>query len=155
MRNTTVKPPKPIPSWVIYDESDHDLLSKFSWSMHHGYAVTNIRNESGRRQLSMHRLLMEPIPPGIEVDHINRIRHDNRRSNLRFVTYQEQAQNRSVRKDSPSGLRGVCWNKRDKSWYAISSLNGKRTHVGCFKTMEQAQEAVTLWRKQHMPKYVS
>ncbi len=36
-----------------------------------------------------------PIEPGLEIDHINRIRHDDRRENLRKVTRRENCCNTS------------------------------------------------------------
>lgn len=58
----------------------------------------------GRRmkQLSVHRIVAETFIPNpenkSEVDHINRIRNDNRVENLRWVTRLENAQNRSPKK---------------------------------------------------------
>lgn len=35
---------------------------------------------------------------GLEIDHINRVRHDNRISNLRVVTHSENSVNRGPRR---------------------------------------------------------
>jgi hypothetical protein len=54
-----------------------------------GYVRLNVDG----RQHSVHRLVAEafigPCPEDKEVDHINRIRHDNRPENLRYLTRQE------------------------------------------------------------------
>ena len=44
-----------------------------------------------------------------QIDHKNRIRDDNRISNLRSVTNQENAFNRS-------NVNGYCWVKKNKKW---------------------------------------
>ena len=60
-----------------------------------GYVMVTIMNVSIR----VHRLVWEihngPIPDGMEVDHINHIRHDNRIENLRVVTKQVNGRNQS------------------------------------------------------------
>ena len=59
---------------------------------HNGYLRVTI----GKKHVSMHRLLMEailkePIPEGMEIDHINNQRQDNRLSNLQLLSRSENA----------------------------------------------------------------
>jgi len=89
----------------------------------------------------MHHEILGKIP-GLEVDHINGDRRDNRRSNLRFVTKAQNQMNR-VAVSSASGFKGVARNK--KGWAA--SINKRvggvkaRYHLGTFKTPEEAASA--------------
>lgn len=73
----------------------------------------------------MHRMLMV-APPDLEVDHIDGVRHNNRRENLRLVTKKQQAQNRKVRVESLTGLRSVTFEKTKGLYRVISTTNGVR-----------------------------
>lgn len=62
----------------------------------------------------VHRLVWEtfngPVPEGMEIDHINRDKHDNRLSNLRLVSHRENCNNRTYIKPwslnpKPDGYR--------------------------------------------------
>jgi hypothetical protein len=63
-------------------------------------------------------------PVGLQIDHINRDRTDNRIGNLRLVTHQQNVQN-------SKGL-GVCYHKRDQKWRAQLSVAGKRIQIGSY-----------------------
>ncbi|MDA6684686.1 HNH endonuclease signature motif containing protein [Escherichia coli] len=52
------------------------------------------------------------MPDGF-IDHINRVRTDNRISNLRLVTHSENMQNRKIQKNNKSGYRGVSWDAKE------------------------------------------
>jgi hypothetical protein len=58
-----------------------------------GYMSYCLRNIHGQKGMKIHRLLATHYIPNIEnkpcVDHINRIRDDNRLCNLRWATYSE------------------------------------------------------------------
>jgi hypothetical protein len=79
-------------------------------------------------------------PKGYEIDHINRIRDDNRWENLRVVTRSINHMNRCVEKKNKSGYRGVCKVKGCISkWKAYISVNRKQVTIGSsFDTPEEA-----------------
>jgi len=67
-----------------------------------------------------------------ETDHINRVRHDNRISNLREVTSQQNSRNQSMSKKNSSGVTGVHWCNTDKKWVAKIGIDGRMKHLGAF-----------------------
>jgi len=77
-------------------------IRKASYCRYHkgkgGYMFARLSVKGVVKKHYIHRLMMMafvgPIPEGKEVDHINRIRDDNRIENLRYVTKQEQNANR-------------------------------------------------------------
>ena len=77
------------------------------------------------------------------IDHINGRKGDNRIANLREATNAENHQNVwAPRVDSlSSGLRGVCFYKRDQSWQAQIVVRGKQKYLGRYTTKEQAHQA--------------
>lgn len=124
---------------ALVDAADHEWLSQWKWCADgYGYAI---REERGER-IRMHRLLL----PGVEtVDHINRNRADNRRSNLRPCNRQEHARNTSKhrRRRAPSSrFKGVCFRKDTGKWTAYINVDrGERQYLGCFATEEAAAAA--------------
>ena len=75
------------------------------------------------------------------IDHINRDKSDNRISNLRLATHEQNAQNRLKNCKNTSGYKGVTWHKRDKRWQAAITIKGKVLHLGYYKNPEQASIA--------------
>ena len=78
-----------------------------------------------------------------EIDHINCIRHDNSIDNLRLVNRIQNANNQGGRSDNTSGYTGVQWHTKDKAYRAFITMNGKYTHLGNFKTLDEAITART------------
>lgn len=75
------------------------------------------------------------------IDHINRIKTDNRIENLRAVNKSENAQNASLRKNKIVELRGVAFYKNTDKYRARIRFKGKEMHLGIFQTKEQAYAA--------------
>lgn len=75
--------------------------------------------------------------PDGQIDHINRIRHDNRICNLRDVPQHINARNAKLRADNKSGIRGVYFNEIDSCWQTNYLRNGKGA-IKRFKTLEEA-----------------
>ena len=116
-----------------------------------GNAVAGCLNEYGYSRLQVngkgyysHRviwcLLTGEFPPE-EIDHINHKRNDNRMSNLRIVTHQENQKNRKMRNDNTSGKTGLSWHKRDEKWQVDIKVDGKTTYIGSFNDKAEAIKA--------------
>ena len=69
----------------------------------------------------------------IELDHINRVRFDNRISNLRIVNRLENQQNKNG--------KGYYWCNNKNKWRGQITINKKKKHLGYFNTEEEARNA--------------
>lgn len=131
---------------VLVDKDMVEMLKKHSWHVAQGYARTNYaRSHPGKRGVLMHRLIMGDVK-GIEYDHKNRIRLDNRRANLRTATRSENNQNSAKRtwyKGVPtsSKYKGVIWQPDRHKWCACLVSGKKRHFLGRYATEELAAEA--------------
>ena len=80
--------------------------------------------------------------PTAEIDHRDGDRLNNRMSNLRDVSRQNNAQNiQRVRSDSSTGVKGVQLDRRNGRPCAQIRTAGKDVFLGSFDTVEQASEA--------------
>lgn len=75
---------------------------------------------------------------GLDVDHINHARNDNRLFNLRFVTRSENSKNQSLSSKSTTGVTGVSFLKARKKYIAQIGVNRKLIYLGMFETLEEA-----------------
>lgn len=118
---------------AIIDAVDVPLVQGRSWYLTgvktHPYAATRENNQP----LTLHRFLMNP-PDGMHVDHINGDSLDNRRSNLRLATPQQNSAN-VRRKVGRAGFHGVIPTKTGK-FFAYVQIN-----LGTFDTAEEAARA--------------
>lgn len=106
-----------------------------------GYLYVKVH---GRRYL-VHRVVMLMCygfcGEGLEVDHINHVRDDNRLVNLRFVTRRENQRNQSLSSKCTTGVTGVHFSKARKKYVARISVDRKAIYLGIFETLEEAAEA--------------
>lgn len=121
---------------TIIDSIDYELLSKYKWHICHDYAVTNRKaiDANGhlkRRLIYLHKFIINP-PKGMEVDHINGNKLDNRRCNLRIATRSQNQINTKKISGCTSKYRGVSWHKSAKKWRAQIQINGKKIPIGIF-----------------------
>jgi len=113
-----------------------------------GYEIVCLRDgKGGGRTCFIHRLIAEHYIPNPEnkpfIDHINRIRTDNRICNLRWATSKENNNNmseRSINKNSKTGHKFIsqCKDKYGNITYRVQ-INRKDLKVmKRFKTLEDA-----------------
>lgn len=125
---------------AMIDRADAELVVPSRWQLVNGYARTERRIAGRRTYTYMHRLIVA-APAGIEVDHLNLDRLDNRRSNLRLATRSQNMANGGQRSDNSSGYRGVSWSSRDRIWQVHVRIDGKSRYVGRFDDLEAAARA--------------
>lgn len=117
---------------VLFDDDDFDLVAKYSWWLTpQGYACTKIN----KKTTSMHRLIMN-FPDTDCIDHVNRNKLDNRKSNLKPCSDSENQRNRPTLKGKSSRFRGVS--ARNGKWQVVIRVGGKLTWMGSFLTEEEA-----------------
>ena len=106
-----------------------------------GYKQVMLCNEGKHKRHSIHRLVALHYIPNPEnkkcVDHINRIKTDNRIQNLRWATHSENQQNRSFNKDNTSGHKYISYNKNRNTWEFYKMIN-KKTTKKIFKSKTDA-----------------
>lgn len=83
-------------------------------------------------------------PTGI-IDHINKIRDDNRLDNLREVTEAENLQNMGISKRNSSGIKGVSL--QSGKWCARIRINNKEIHLGRYHLKEDAAAAYNKYKE--------
>jgi hypothetical protein len=125
--------------FTLVDDEDFEKLNKFKWYFHDGYAIRQVKGKIVR----MHREIAN-TPIDMLTDHINGDKLDNRKVNLRPCTTAQNVQNRSNQSNNSSGFKGVSWSKKNNKWSAMININKKRTHLGYFKTAEEAAKVYDL-----------
>lgn len=100
----------------------------------------------GKTSVFVHRIIWEmhngPIPQGMQVDHINQDKLDNRLENLRLATRSQNNHN-SSRLGGKSKYKGVYkahW--KEGKWFAKLTIGGKQVYVGSYDCEEEAAEAI-------------
>lgn len=89
----------------------------------------------------MHRQIID-APDGVNVDHINGNKLDNRCTNLRLVNQsQNNANQRGAKKGSKSGVKGVYWHNAAGKWCAEVIHNRKKYYLGLYDNLEEARKA--------------
>ena len=115
------------PNYLIYPDGR-------VWSKYMKIFRKSVKDKDGYRYLGIngklkkiHRLVAEhyiPNPDNLpEVDHINRIRNDNRVENLRWVSRRENMNNKCKYKTNKSGHTNISLTR--EGYYLVSKTRGK------------------------------
>ena len=138
---------------VSINLEDIELVQNHRWCVARGpgrraghqlEVCTNVPAGGGKHTLLyLHRYLLGQSPfPGAQVDHIDGNPLNNRRSNLRWVTHQQNAFNRV-------NTRGYYWNKRAKKWLARIGIDGRKISLGYFSSEDEARAAYEAAKLEH------
>jgi len=102
-----------------------------------------------KKSKKIHKLVADAFILNLEnlrcVDHIDRDKINNRLSNLRWVSCQQNNQNRSKLKNTSSMHKGVHFHKKAQKWVAYIMHNYHRIHLGYF--LNEADAAFAYNRK--------
>jgi hypothetical protein len=112
--------------------------------MNKGYVVIKIDG----RLYRAHRLVWfweTGSLPELEIDHWDRNRSNNRFSNLRPATGQQNRCNQGLRSDNQAGLKGIYYRADREKWQAQIGHNGRVKNLGQYETAGEAHEVYCLW----------
>ena len=130
---------------AIVDAADYELVRSHTWTARPSpggttYVVTHIILPDGsRRGITLHRLLLNPRD-GMYVDHIDGDGLNNRRSNLREATPQQNQANSKRPRTAKNPYKGVTAISATK-WRSVIEVRGQAINLGSFTTPEDAARA--------------
>lgn len=131
---------------ALIDAQDVPLVGKYLWSLNTiGYAKT------GSSSRLMRRLIMGS-PPGLEIDHINHDRLDNRRDNLRVCTRHQNQRNRSHSAGTRFPFKGVFQTTSGRFGGQIYA-RGRKRNLGTYDTPTQAAKAYDQAAQEHFGEF--
>jgi hypothetical protein len=128
---------------ALIDDEDAERVIRYKWHARWDakgrryYAVRQTQRKRKPYALSMHRFILN-APPDAQVDHINRDGLDNRRSNLRLATANQNHWNSGRQINYRTGFKGVYWSKKDKRFRAAIKRYGAVRGIGSFGTAIEA-----------------
>lgn len=132
---------------VLVDDEDYEALSVHRWqAMRHAnckswyaYRITTVNQK--RVAIYMHRQILGVTDPANEVDHRNGNGLDNRRSNLRIGTSNQNRFNVARYKSNTSGYKGVSRRSGTNRWSAAIKAYKQYFYLGSFASAEEAARA--------------
>lgn len=139
---------------TLVDTEDYEWLMRWEWSLStSGYANRSqwVDGKNKNKIILMHRLIIN-TPDGMDTDHINGNKLDNRRCNLRVAT---RSQNLMNQKKSWGGskYKGVSWHKNKGKWVAYIETDKKMKHLGIFVNEHDAATAYNMAALRYFRKF--
>lgn len=120
------------------DKEDEPLVRQYKWSCStDSHGIVTICNSKGR---SVYDLILN-TPKGMEADHIDLNRLNNRRSNLRIVTHQQNQCNQPLQRNNTSGVAGVSYYPPRRKYRARIKVCQHDIHLGYYSTFDEAVQA--------------
>jgi len=127
---------------TLIDKEDLRKVKNYKWYLNNkGYAV----NKTGKNNLSLHHLIFGYPPIGYEVDHQDTDPLNNRKYNLRFVTHQQNLQNRKS--------KGYSWVKSRNKWETYIQINNKKINLGHFTDEQTAAKVAREARQKYFGEF--
>lgn len=120
-----------------FDKEEYEKIKQYTWyeNTTTGYVTT----QSYNNHFDLHRYIMNAQSNEI-VDHIHGKETilDNRKSNLRIVTKQQNNINRGLQSNNKSGVTGVRWIEKTQKWQARIGYQGKTITIGNYDNFDNA-----------------
>ena len=139
---------------AIVDDDLFEWLNQWKWCASKAgktfYAVRGLRHpDSGiKTTIAMHAVLV-PVESPLRVDHENGDGLDNRLSNLRVATHQQNMRNRGPNRNGTSGFKGVTWNRSRSKWQTAINIDRRLVFIGRFDSAEEAARAYNAAALEH------
>lgn len=123
----------------MFDAEDYSRIKDTTW-YRCNRSSDGIRYIGDRFGVCIHRRILD-VPKGFEIDHINLDPLDNRKSNLRICTHQQNQCNQPPQKNNTSGVSGVSFYPPRSKYRARIKYFQQELHLGYFKSFIEAVQA--------------
>ena len=122
-----------------FDKEDYNLIKDYCWyfSKDQKGLMYLVSKNKEHKEIKFHRLI---IPDSEQVDHIKHKTYDNRKSQLRKATNQENTRNQGIQSNNTSGVTGVSQHKNTGLWQAYIGVDGKNIYLCCSKNKSEAEK---------------
>lgn len=124
----------------FFDIEDFHIVKSRTWYSDRHSAASNAVYVSDSKGKHLHQYLLK-TPKGFETDHIDLNPLNNRRSNLRICTHQQNQCNQPEQVNNTSGVTGVSYYPPRKKYRARIKASQHDIHLGYFYTFEEAVQA--------------
>jgi len=133
-----------------FDLEDYNKIKDYCWNTDkNNYVKTGFKKDKKQVTIFIHNLIITKKNIKNDIDHINGLPHDNRKSNLRECTHSQNMKNMKLPLNNTSGDKGVYYRKDRNTWMAKIFVDDKKINLGSFKNKEDAIKI----RKQAEEKY--
>ena len=127
---------------TLVDDEDFNWLSRWRWHFNsNGYAqrVFRIKQQDNKvGHVYLHHEVIGKPNGNLRIDHINRNKLDNRKSNLRFASDRNNSHNTMARTSNKLKIKGVYWDRVKQRYCTQITVNYKRIHIGSYKVLDDA-----------------
>ncbi|NJL75296.1 MAG: endonuclease [Saprospiraceae bacterium] len=127
---------------ALVDDDDFEWLNQWKWHYtKRGYATRTTWDGVYRGKIKMHREIMKLgdfKKDPFEIDHKDRNRLNNCKSNLRICTRGQNEINKPKNKGTSSKYKGVIYDKERNKWRTSLDFNGKAVFMKRFSTEIEA-----------------
>lgn len=122
-----------------YSNNKHKEGAEVGWVDKAGY----VRTKFGQKMTFAHRIIWEmhngKIENGIEIDHINGFKSDNRIENLRAISHSLNMKNKTIYANNKTGVTVVFYNEASSTYDAYITINRSRKRIGSYSTISEAR----------------
>ena len=128
-------------TWLITVNNNSAVKGQFAGTLNirSGYVFITVNGVKHRAHRLAWFFVHDEWPDVI--DHINRVRNDNRIANLRSITKAENSLNKSIGTRNKTGVHGVSVCKQTGKYRADIRVNNKRYNLGRFDSLFDAVSA--------------
>lgn len=123
-----------------FDESRFDKICNIKWYPSYEGKIVSTPYLIDHHGKKLHAYLVD-CPKGHEVDHINLDTLDNRLSNLRICTHQQNQCNQPLQRNNTSGVTGVRFYKPRGKYVSRIKVGQKDIHLGYYPSFIEAVQA--------------